>query len=129
VNKLKMALAGLCMLAMLGLLLLPHGAAAQSPGQAESVTFSALAQAATATPEAMMAEPSATPKAMMTEGTTTPEAGMMAGPTATAEAAMMHSNLPTTGGSDYSGLLALVAAAVVLLFSGLGLRRAMASRK
>ena len=139
-NKVKMALAGLCMLSMLGLLLLPHGAAAQSLGKAGNVTFSTLAQAATATPEAaMMAEPSATPgAAMMAEGTATPEAAMMAGPTATAEAAMMAQQpgnttmtgtLPTTGGSDDSGLLLLIAASLVLLVLGLGLRGALASRK
>jgi hypothetical protein len=139
VNKVKIALAGLCMLSVFGLFVFSQGAAAQARGKVTTLASSALAQAATATPEAMMAEPSATPAAgMMEHSTMTPEAAMMAGPTATAEAAMMaqqpgntmtHSNLPTTGGSDYSGLLALVAAAIVLLVSGLGLRRALASRK
>ncbi len=129
-NGIKIALAGLFTLFIAGMLLLSNGAA-QAHGVIGSVTSANPAQVATATPEAgMMVSTTATPDAgMMVHATTTPEAGMMMSETATPGAGMMQSNLPTTGSADNAGLLVLVAASLVLLVSGVGLRRALASRK
>jgi LPXTG-motif cell wall-anchored protein len=127
VNGIKMALAGLFTLVMVGMLLLSNGAA-QARSVAGNVTSANPAQVATATPEA----------GMMVHATTTPDAGMMMSTTATPGAGMMeqqpgstmmNSNLPTTGGSDNSDLLLLLAASLVLLLSGVGLRRILAPRK
>jgi hypothetical protein len=130
VNGIKMALAGLFALVLVAVLVVSNGAA-QAHSVVGSITSANLAQVATATPDAgMMEHSTATPDAgMMVHATTTPDAGMMMSETATPGASMMQSTLPTTGSGDNSGLLLLLAASLVLLLAGVGLRLALAPKK
>jgi hypothetical protein len=130
-NRIKIVMAAVGILLLVGLLASTHGAAARTTALDGNVATSGLAQAATATPDAsMMMQETQTPAAMMESATGTPDAGMMMQETVTPSASMMqepggtmmNGNLPTTGSSDNSGLWFAFAAALVLLVSGFGLR-------
>lgn len=137
-KKLKMVATAICMLSIFGLLLLPHGASAQTTGRLAAPGFAPLAQS---TPEAGMMEQK--PGETMTgdQGTMTGETmngesmstqGTMEKPADTMTSkggdAMMESSLPKTGSGDSAWLLWLTAASTILFLMGLRVRKLALAR-